>query len=266
MKRLLLFFILCITAISGNAQKEQTIIFGVNVGTKLANKSYAARYNGLYQDQLYQTINIPNNYYAIYQLLGDKDFYLPYDAYPTNMRYTPGILTGVMIGYVVSPNFQVSIDANFNKLKVRDRYTLVVYDASNQTSEPVIQLGELYAEESRFDGRFNMDYIADGSGKAKFIMGISGLFNAWRMDKHVAIFQGYQMPLFSVHNPGNNISNTVGDMGWGVGLNIGFEYRINEKMVSQVLYQPYQSKIDYGIYYTKRLLLQHDLVVRFLWR
>ena len=54
--------------------------------------------------------------------------------------------------------------------------------------------------------------------------------------------------------------------GWGLGINIGVEYRINEKIVSQILYQPYQSFVDYGININKRVLLQHDFTVRFLWK
>jgi hypothetical protein len=126
---------------NGFTQEEKHFFFGLNVGTKLANKNYAIRYTGLYQNQLELALFTQYNYNQIYTLLGDKNFYLPYDAYPTNMRYTPGILTGVTLGYQVGPNFQMSLDGNFNKLKVRDAFTIVVEDPSNWTSEPVIRLG-----------------------------------------------------------------------------------------------------------------------------
>src|SRR5687767_13734597 len=111
--------------LNGTALKDQTFFFGLNVGTKLANKNYAIRYSGLYQNQLEYTLFTEYNYNQIYMLLGDKNFYLPYDAYPTNIKYTPGLLTGVTVGYQVSPNFQMSLDGNFNKLKVRDAFTIV---------------------------------------------------------------------------------------------------------------------------------------------
>ena len=262
---LLLLFTVLICS-TGSAQKEKTIFFGLNVGTKLANKNYAIRYNGLYQYELENILFTQYNYNQIYMLLGDKNFYLPYDAYPVNIKYTPGILTGATLGYQVSPNFQMSLDVNFNKLKVRDAFTIVVDDPSNFTTEPVIKLGQLYAEESRFDGRFNLDYVFDSETKARFMLGISGMFNAWRIDKQTATIMGYSMPLYSLHSPTNNILNKVSGMGWGGGLNIGCEYRVNEKIVAQILYQPYQLKVDYGFTTAKRLLIQHDLVVRILWK
>lgn len=264
-RTILLGTLLCTISLAASAQKEKTFFFGVNVGTKLANKNYAARYAGLYQNQLELTLLSTYNYNQIYMLLGDKQFFLPYDAYPTNIKYSPGLLTGVTLGYQVSPNFQMSLDANFNKLKVRDAFTIEVQDPSNWTSEPVIRLGELYAEESRFDGRYNLDYVFDG-GKARFMMGVSGIFTAWRIDEHYASFQGYVMPLFSVHNPINNISNKVSGLGWGGGITVGCEYRVNEKIVSQILYQPYQTRVDYGFTPAKKILIQHDLTVRFLWK
>lgn len=247
------------------AQKDKTLFFGVNVGVKLANKNYAIRYSGLYLNELENTLLSTYNYNQIYMLLGDKNFYLPYDAYPANIRYSPGLLTGVTLGYQTSPNFQMSLDANFSKLKVKDVFTIWVDDPANTTSQAVIRLGELYAEESRLDGRFNLDYVFDGS-KFKFITGLSGVFHAWRIDEHIATFQGYSMALFSVHNPTNNIFNKTRGTGFGGGINLGFEYRVNEKIVSQIMYQPYHVKTNYGFTIDKPLLVQHDFTVRFLWK
>ena len=266
--RITLLSLLVILLLTSNAsaQKEKHLFFGFNVGTKLANKNYAIRYTGLYQNQLEYALMNQYNYNQLYILLGDKNFYVPYDAYPLNMRYTPAIVTGVTIGYQVGPHLQMSLDANFSKLKVRDAFTIVVDDPGNFTTEPVIKVGELFAKEGRFDGRFNLDYVFDGTGKAKFMMGFSGLFNAWRIEEHYASMLGYKMPFFSVHNPTNNINNKVSGMGWGAGINIGIDYQINDKMVGQLVYQPYQTRVDYGFTINKTLLIQHDIVLRILWK
>lgn len=268
MKQCLKKYLLIVTGIffftlNGYGQKDKTLFFGVNVGAKLANKNYAVRYSGAYQDELYYALSNPFNYNEIYIRLGDKDYYMANDALPTNIKYSPAIVTGVTMGYQVSPNFQMSLDANFSKLKIKDAFTIVVQDPTNWTSEPVIELGQLYGEESRFDGRYNLDYIFDGD-KAKMILGISGLFTAWRIDEHYASIRGYNMQFYSPHNPTNNINNKVSGIGWGVGLNIGCEYRVNDKIVSQIMYQPYQTKVDYGFTPSKKILIQHDLTVRFL--
>lgn len=273
MRKLLLFTVLIYSTV-GLSQKDkgQTIFFGVNVGTKIANKNYAWRYSGIYnyygtyQTQLEAILYNEYNYVAIRDILGGMDFQVPYDAYSQNIRYTPGLLTGVTIGYQLSPNLQMSADGNFNKLKVKDVFSIEVIDGGNQTSQEQYQLGEIYGEESRFEGRFNIDYIYDGN-KARFILGGSGIYSFWRMDAHVATFRGYAMSLYTVHTatPQNETNITRGS-GWGLGLNMGVEYRINEKIVSQIMYQPYQTFVDYGIAINKRVLLQHDICVRFLWK
>ncbi len=254
-------------------EKGRQLFFGVNVGTIIANKNYARRYSGLYgyfgtnATQLEAVLyNNPDNYNRIKEQLEGVDFIIPYDAYSTNINYTPGILTGVTLGYQISPNLQMSVDGNFNKLKVKTQYTLQALDGSIQTTEGQYKLGNIYAEESRFDGRFNFDYVADGN-KAKFIIGGSGLYSFWRIDEHFAEFRGLEFPLFSKFSgvPPSE-TNIVRGSGWGLGMNIGIEYRVNDKIVSQIMYQPYQSFVDYGVYIQKRILLQHDITVRFLWK
>lgn len=252
--------------------KGRSLFFGVNLGTKIANKNYALRYNGSYgqfgtnETQLEYTLNIVQNYTTIRDLLGGIDFQVPYDAYSQNIRYIPGLLTGVTLGYQISPNLQVSADGNFNKLKVRDVFSIQVFDGGVQTSDNQYRLGSIYAEESRFDARFNIDYVGEGN-KAKFMIGASGIYNFWRIDQHLAIFENYQMSLFSQFTgvPQTDL-NIVRGSGGGFGLNIGCEYRINDKIVSQILYQPYQTFVDYGVSFTRKILLQHDFTVRFLWK
>lgn len=250
--------------------KEQTLFFGVNIGTKLANKNYAWRYSGFYgypgATQLESALYNEYNENIIKELLEGNNFTVPYDAYSQNIRYTPGLLTGVTIGYQVSPNLQMSVDGNFNKLKVRDVFSIKVLDGSVQTSQDQYRLGEIYAEESRFEGRYNVDYVYDGN-KARFILGGSGLFSFWRMDQHIASFMGHNMSLYTVHSatPQNEFNITRGS-GWGLGMNFGVEYRVNDKIVSQIMYQPYQTFVNYGIAIEKRFLPQHDITVRFLWK
>lgn len=268
-----LFFICSLTLFS-QKDKDKTLFVGVTVGTKIANKHYANRYSGIYsfngttQTQLEGTI-ITNvqNYEAIRQLLDGYDFQIPSpDGYAYNITYTPGILTGVTLGYQISPNLQVSIDGNFNKLKVKNVFSIEVFDGSIQTSQEKYELGQIYGEESRFDGRFNFDYKGDGN-KVDYIIGLSGMFSAWRIDKHTAIFRSYQMPIFSQFDADpNSALNINRGSGLGVGINLGLEYRINKSIVSQIMYQPYQSFVDYGIPLTKRFLPQHDIIVRILWK
>lgn len=254
----------------------QRFFVGVNVGVKFANKNYANRYGGWYQNDLENALDVQQNYQAIFEILGQKDFFLPNDAFPILVRYTPGLLTGVTLGYKLSPELQVGLDADFSKLKIRSGYSIEVIDPSSSVSQEQYRTGFIFGEESRFNGRFNIDYIIEGEG-VNFIVGASGIFSAWRMDKHIATFENYQMSLFSVHNVGNNFTSKTSGMGWGFGLNAGIEYRFSDKIVAQLMYQPYLQRTDYfntkntiqslgANYIPDKFRLEHDLTVRILWK
>ena len=245
---------------------ERRFFAGLNVGTKIANRNYAFRYAGWYQDEL---INAMYNNTFVYQdirySLGDLDWIFPYDYAPARPRYSPGLLTGILLGWKMSPELQVSVEGNFNKLRMTDVFSIEVIDPGNQTSQSLYQLGEIYAEESRFNARFNFDYVNPGD-KASFIMGIHGLFGAWRIDEQVYSFNNILVPVFSVHNPTNGITKKVAGIGWGAGLNIGVEYRFNQQIVAQLMYQPHHAQYDFDYEIFKRFRLQHDILVRILWK
>ncbi|MBN4072685.1 hypothetical protein JYT74_01465 [Crocinitomix catalasitica] len=250
---------------SAYTQTDRKFFAGLNIGTKIANKNYASRYAGWYQNELPNTITTLNNYQQIYTILGDLDWQVPFDYFPQRIRYKPGLLTGLLLGFQLAPQLQASVEANFNKLKVKEVFSIQVLDPGITTSQEQYQLGEIYVEESRFNAKFNFDYINDGD-KIDIILGISGMFGAWRIDEQLAIFRTQVMPIFSKFNPNNGITNTVAGLGWGAGFNLGLEYRFNDQIVAQLMYQPHHAQYDFGFDPLRIIRLQHDILVRILWK
>ena len=263
--RIILFFLLFLISITSTAQDDQKFFVGVNLGTKFGNKNYAARYSGGYNDELYQRIIQPEMYNRIRLTLNDVDFTLPFDSYPQNVTYIPQLLTGVQVGYNIGPNLQINLEANVAKMKIQDVFTIEVLDPSSTVTQQQYQIGNIYGEESRFTGRFNMDYVIE-SDPINYLIGFSGVFSAWRMDEHFAEFNNVLIPLFSQFSLNNNLGNAVSDVGFGLGMNLGIEYGITDKVTMQLMYQPYGARLDYGYTINKRLLLEHDIVARFLWK
>ena len=273
-KLILIFFVF--TSLNLLAQDKKTFFVGLNVGAKFANKYYAYRYTGAYQNELPLIFDNPQIHQNIYEILGNKDF--AFDLFNENYRYSPAINYGILLGYAVSPNLQASIDANFSQLKVKTSYSLEVFDPANQTSQEQYFTGYIIGEEGRFNGKFNLDYISDGD-KTKFIIGAQGIFSAWRMEQLLIELSNEQFlyNLYSVHNPTNNFTKKTSGSGWGYGINLGFEYRLNEKFVGQFLYQPYFSRVEYfatksqienagSTYIKPKYRLEHDLTLRILWK
>ena len=275
MKIKLLLTLFLFTNITLLAQEKKFFV-GLNVGAKFASKHYALRYTGFYQSELPLLLSNPQIHQQLYQLLGNQDF--EFYEYNLNYKYTPAINYGVLIGYAVSPNLQASIDANFSQPKVQTNYTIKLYDPGNQTSQDQYKVGNILGKEGRFNSKFNLDYMFDGD-KIRFIIGIQGLFLSWRMEELIFELADEQWIYnsYSVHNVTNNITKKTSGSGWGYGVNLGLEYRMNKKLVAQLLYQPYLSRLEY--FSTKSQIenagpsylgvsnrLEHDLTLRVLWK
>jgi hypothetical protein len=276
MKVKLLLILILFTNINLLAQDTKRFFVGLNIGSKIANKSYAVRYTGAYQNELSNLFSNPYVHQDVYEILGNKDF--AFFEYNENYRYSPAINYGVLLGYNVSPNLQASIDANFSSLKVKTSYNLEVFDPANQTSQEQYQVGYILGGETRFNGKFNLDYISDGD-KVKFIIGAQGIFSSWRMEQLLIELNNEQWiyNLYSVHDPANNFTKKTSGSGWGYGINIGFEYRLSDKFVGQFMYQPYFSKSEYfstksqieaagSTYIKPEAQLEHDITLRIIWK
>jgi hypothetical protein len=259
--------------------QEKKFFVGLNVGVKFANKNYAFRHTGAYQNELPTLLSNQQIHNQLYLLLNNQDF--EFVEHNENFKYTPAINYGVLLGYAVTPNLQASIDANFCQPKVQTTYTIKLLDPGNQTSQDQYRVGSVLGKEGRFNGKFNLDYIFDAD-KIKFIIGVQGLFLSWRMEQLIYELADEQWIYnsYSVHNVANNFTKKTSGSGWGYGLNLGFEYRLNEKFVAQFTYQPYLSRIEY--FYTKAQIeqlessgsnypgisnrLEHDITLRILWK
>lgn len=258
--------------------QEKKIFLGLNVGAKFANRNYAFRHTGAYQNEL-PTLLSNQQIHTQIELLLNNDF--EFDQFNEDYKYTPAINYGVLLGYAVTPNLQASIDANFCQPKVQTTYTVRLIQPGNETSQDYYKVGGVLGKEGRFNGKFNLDYIFDGS-KARFIIGIQGLFLSWRMEELIYELADEQWIYnsYSVHNVTNNFTKKTSGSGLGYGLNLGFEYRLNEKIVAQFMYQPYLSRIEY--FYTESQIeqlessgaeypgvlsrLEHDITLRLHWK
>lgn len=258
-----------------NGQDFRRFTYGLNAGIKFANKTYAARYTGFYQDQLENFFITPNNYQIVRQMLGNKDF--QFLQYSELYRFRPAPVYGVNIGYQASPNLSFEADFNFSNLTMVGGYTLEVTDPGNFTTQDIYQNGFVSGKESRFNGRINLNYTTDGDD-LKYIFGLSGMFNAWRMESNeVELLGSIITNLYSQFNPTNGFFTRTRGSGIAYGINVGIQYPVSNGMQMQILYQPYVGRLDYyntkdqieayGASYIKpKLVLEHDLIVRFVFR
>lgn len=270
----LLFFCLIISSYV-EAQEIKRLIFGLNAGVKFANKNYAIRYTGVYQDQLKNYFNQQNNYQTVRQLLNNKDF--QFDSYSDFYRFQPAPVYGANLGFQASKTLSFESDFNFSNIKMLGGYTLIITDPGNLTSQEIYANGNISGKESRFNGRISMNYTSDGE-KVKAIIGVSGIINAWRMEENLVELKGSILTnLYSQFNPANNFTTRVRGSSFGYGANIGVQIPFKKEIVMQIVYQPYIIKTEYfeteqniealGINYIKPdPKIEHDIMVRFVWK
>ena len=250
-------------------------IYGLNAGVKFANRNYAIRYTGAYQNQLENFFIQPNNYQNVRQLLGNKDF--EFDSYSDLYRYIPAVVYGINFGFQASNNLSFEADLNFSNIRFIGGYTLSIIDPGNFTTQEIFQNGTVIGKESRFNGRINMNYTTDGE-KLKGVFGLSGLVNSWRMDENQVELNGIIIAnLFSQFNPTNGFFARVRGTGFGYGINAGIEVPFKKGIVMQIVYQPYITRMDYfntqdvieaegENYIQPPRRLEHDIIARFVWR
>ncbi len=275
--KLLLFYLLLAFKLSAqeSAQDIKRFIYGLNAGVKFANRNYAIRYTGAYQNQLENFFLQQNNYQNIRQILGNKDF--SFDSYSELYRYQPAPVYGINLGFQASRNLSFEADLNFSNIKFIGGYTLSIIEPGNFTTQDIFQNGTVLGQESRFNGRVNMNFTSNGE-KIKGVVGISGLVNSWRMEENlVELNGGIITNLFSPINATNGFTSRVSGTGFGYGVNAGIEVPFKKGIVMQILYQPYITRMDYfttrdniialGDDYEKPARrLEHDLIARFVWR
>ncbi|MFD1553330.1 hypothetical protein DNU06_06610 [Putridiphycobacter roseus] len=258
-----------------NGQDYRKFTYGLNAGVKFANRTYAERYTGFYQDQLINFFNTPYNYQIVREMLGNKDF--QFLEFSELYRFKPATVYGVNLGFQASPNLSFEGDFNFSNLKMIGGYTLELIDPGNFTSQEIYQNGYISGEESRFNARISLNYTTDGE-KLKYVFGLSGMFNFWRMESNeVELLNSIITNLYSQFDPTNSFFTRTTGNGIAYGINAGIQYPISNGMQLQILYQPYLGRMDYyntkdqieayGASYIKpKLLLEHDLIVRFVFR
>ncbi|MBI1268488.1 MAG: hypothetical protein GC193_13770 [Cryomorphaceae bacterium] len=248
-----LLLLLCFVSFSAIAQDDEDedtwdeperkgFTLGLNIGAYFGNKKAANFYNGT---GLYAINDVQANVYTIEErlalgttaqtvqnLLDAQSFYVPFDAYPLNMRYNPGIMIGFKLGYRFKNEASLFVDANYASLKAADKFTLVTNllpDPSQGTTDT--RLYNIIGAEDRLCVNFGYKGGVVVNETANWTVELGGSMLATRMVDNYVEIEGQQFDLWvnfigpnNFNGPASNLTST----GYGWFFGTGFEMFFNE--------------------------------------
>lgn len=218
------------------ADESPRFFMGANVGAYFANRETAKYYKGS-DDYTFGVLWIwnganPNgttnrNYDIIRTELGELDFVL--GELPDSIRYKPGLITGLNMGYMLNERSGIFMDINVVKLNLVDVVTLWLTDPNNQLQEPTIYQATLIGEEKRLS--INLGYRAifpgDNPQAAPFLE-IGANFNNTKPTKNELHIGSLTYNIMPPENSTYYGPRKLGGSGYGALLGGGVHYKFNE--------------------------------------
>jgi hypothetical protein len=208
---------------------------GANVGAYFANRSTAEYYNGdgsnTFGVEWIWTGNNPNgtvnrNYDNIKTELGELEFEL--GELPDSMRYKPGLITGVNMGYMLNARAGIFLDVNIVKITLVDVVTLSINDPNNQLLEPTIQQTTLIGEEKRLSINLGYRAIFPGANpQAAPYLEIGANFNSTKPTKNELHIGNLTYDILPPENSSYYGPQQLGGSGIGGLIGGGLHYKMN---------------------------------------
>ncbi len=229
-----------------DSESRSGFVFGLNIGAYFGNKNSANFYNGdgtgsINDNQAHKlTISerlLESGVPTVQQVtnaIGAESFFIPFDSSPIGMRYNPGIMIGLRVGYRLNNENGFFLDVNVASIKAADKFTLqtnLLPDPMQGTSD--IRLYNIIGEESRLN--ITLGYraaVVINDGANWYLEGGASML-ALRMEQNYLEIesQTYNLWVDTSFGP-NNINGATSNLtstGYGVFLGTGVEMFFNEK-------------------------------------
>lgn len=150
MKNFFIVFLLLVSGYSSKAQYEAgSWDLGINTGFYLPSNYHAKFYNGSAGNVNNLDFIFGNKYRydEIRNLINASDtFYV--NGIPQNMKYTPAFAIGIYIKRSINKESSITINFNYSKLTIADKFTVLV-DPLSIATEDDIRIYDIWGKEVR---------------------------------------------------------------------------------------------------------------------
>lgn len=228
--------------------------FALNLGVYQASKKSANIYNGLcgfdvsddpngvrcytIKERLFlNSTNSNSPYQTLLQYFANQGqnytaVDIPYDAYPTNMRYNPAFMFGANMLYNFNYSAGVIIEANFMQLKAVDVYTLRGVGGQQCPNGDCIEIFSIWGEEQRFNVNLGYRGRMEINRETKWYMDLGASILGARLERNVitAGDRDYDL-IIGADNPAQIIQyRPKTDIGIGGFIGTGVEMVFNDNI------------------------------------
>lgn len=268
------FFILLLFPFFVNAQffnSETQVVYGINLGTHIANDCTAVIYNGYYNptydiNSIYfsSNSNSSNNNLSNYldETLGYNNWSV--QNIPAIMKYRPGLEVGLHLG-IQKEKIKYYIDYNFAELKAVGEFNIVQdYNSANNAIKENI-LVSIIGEERR--SYINLGLVSNIISENEYHLGFP-IFVQLNQTKFKSNYMLIDNQKYSIPNPSLTSANqnNINQIGSGFGLGTGL-------VGTLVLTQSINLSIAYHLQYSNIKItndfnhngMQHSIIARIIW-
>ncbi|WP_258541436.1 hypothetical protein [Parvicella tangerina] len=268
MKKVLQSFLVLLISVSGVAQDDSGIFFGVNLGAHIANKKTAIMYSGGSNFSLYGiewAFDHPN-----YKPDFDNYFQYPYEIVelPQDMTYRPSLEIGGIIGYSVDQSLDIFLEANVGMLKVQDVFVVEIQDPTSTSVDYPLEQFPVFGEEQRLNINAGLRFTVFENNGVIGYLPLFGNFNSVKIERNYFVVNNREYNI--VHNIQGITNERPGGTGFGGGSGFGFKYRLSDQIILDASYNAHYTKVtmikessirpefsEWG--------LHHSVLLRILW-
>lgn len=250
--------------------------FGLNLGSYFANKATGNFYNGSgtvsgYIDEAQQIRSYSiderigpssvfiNDYNQILSHYGASSYFLPWDAYPLDMRYNPAFVIGLQLKYNFNRYSAIIANMNVSRLKAVSQFTMQFQGTTMPTNaQSDIRLFPITGSEQRFNITlgYRQGWMMGDYSNLYVQLGGSMLGTQFQKNQVFVAERSYDL-FIGAYNPNQQLVNAQPrtDIGFGAYGSLGVEFWLGR----------YSFDISFGMSRDRVILYTWDKLVWNKW-
>ncbi|MGB1039830.1 MAG: hypothetical protein ACPGVD_03070 [Flavobacteriales bacterium] len=229
MNRKKLYLIITLSVFFGFSYSQdeaeiKKIRFGLDLGVNLPNKQFSKFLNG---NHPFGVTRILNNTIIRQQIETKLRYPIKSWEFSENTSYNPTIYAGLYTGFDFKPNWSAIMKVNVSVLRFSTPFVIALDNPQNFTGE--FEQATVTAREQRFGFELGLQKTFDLEHNLSMYAAGGGSFNYIQLEKQELVIAGTNYNITRIQNPQSLVIQQIDGFGYGVFVETGISYLLNEK-------------------------------------